>query len=100
MQVEFAGGALRCGDYVTLRKVGDATQKVSCVTLYFGYIEAGSFYLVNSVPSLVPFVGWLVWYTADCPRRTLMRGLLQDSRLFVFTVLFVVAVYTTFLRAS
>lgn len=27
MQVEFAGGALRCGEYVTLRKVGDASQK-------------------------------------------------------------------------
>ncbi|KAI5652803.1 hypothetical protein M9H77_29990 [Catharanthus roseus] len=27
IQVEFAGGALRCGEYVTLRKVGDATQK-------------------------------------------------------------------------
>ncbi|CAJ2666763.1 cleavage and polyadenylation specificity factor subunit 2 [Trifolium pratense] len=25
--VEFAGGALRCGEYVTVRKVGDATQK-------------------------------------------------------------------------
>lgn len=27
IQVEFSGGALRCGEYVTLRKVGDATQK-------------------------------------------------------------------------
>ncbi|XP_054818663.1 cleavage and polyadenylation specificity factor subunit 2 isoform X2 [Prosopis cineraria] len=27
VQVEFAGGALRCGEYVTLRKVGDSTQK-------------------------------------------------------------------------
>ena len=27
-QVEFSGGALRCGEYVTLRKVGDASQKV------------------------------------------------------------------------
>ncbi|XP_027110294.1 cleavage and polyadenylation specificity factor subunit 2 isoform X1 [Coffea eugenioides] len=27
VQVEFAGGALRCGEYVTLRKVGDASQK-------------------------------------------------------------------------
>ncbi|XP_024982399.1 cleavage and polyadenylation specificity factor subunit 2 isoform X3 [Cynara cardunculus var. scolymus] len=27
IQVEFAGGALRCGEYVTLRKVGDASQK-------------------------------------------------------------------------
>ncbi|XP_010255376.1 PREDICTED: cleavage and polyadenylation specificity factor subunit 2 [Nelumbo nucifera] len=27
VQVEFAGGALRCGEYVTLRKVGDAGQK-------------------------------------------------------------------------
>ncbi|KAK9147507.1 hypothetical protein Scep_006264 [Stephania cephalantha] len=27
IQVEFAGGALRCGEYVTLRKIGDATQK-------------------------------------------------------------------------
>lgn len=27
IQVEFAGGVLRCGEYVTLRKVGDATQK-------------------------------------------------------------------------
>ncbi|XP_047334681.1 cleavage and polyadenylation specificity factor subunit 2 [Impatiens glandulifera] len=27
VQVEFAGGALRCGNNVTLRKVGDATQK-------------------------------------------------------------------------
>ncbi|GAU49657.1 hypothetical protein TSUD_291550 [Trifolium subterraneum] len=27
--VEFAGGALRCGEYVTVRKVGDATQKAS-----------------------------------------------------------------------
>eukprot|EP00262_Sarcandra_glabra_P011101 TRINITY_DN26812_c0_g1_i1.p1 TRINITY_DN26812_c0_g1~~TRINITY_DN26812_c0_g1_i1.p1 ORF type:complete len:739 (+),score=139.59 TRINITY_DN26812_c0_g1_i1:133-2349(+) len=25
--VEFAGGALRCGEYVTLRKVGDSSQK-------------------------------------------------------------------------
>lgn len=25
--VEFAGGALRCGEYVTVRKVGDSTQK-------------------------------------------------------------------------
>ena len=28
LQVEFAGGALRCGEYVTLRKVTDASQKV------------------------------------------------------------------------
>lgn len=28
LQVEFAGGALRCGEYVTLRKVADASQKV------------------------------------------------------------------------
>ena len=28
LQVEFAGGALRCGEYVTLRKVSDASQKV------------------------------------------------------------------------
>ncbi|KAM7491337.1 hypothetical protein LguiA_034258 [Lonicera macranthoides] len=27
IQVEFSGGALRCGEYVTLRKVGDASQK-------------------------------------------------------------------------
>ncbi|CAK8532604.1 unnamed protein product [Lathyrus sativus] len=27
VSVEFAGGALRCGEYVTVRKVGDATQK-------------------------------------------------------------------------
>ncbi|XP_077241875.1 cleavage and polyadenylation specificity factor 100 [Tasmannia lanceolata] len=27
VQVEFAGGALRCGEYVTLRKVGDLSQK-------------------------------------------------------------------------
>ncbi|KAL6503876.1 hypothetical protein OROGR_025799 [Orobanche gracilis] len=27
IQVEFAAGALRCGDYVTLRKVGDSSQK-------------------------------------------------------------------------
>ncbi|KAF3966842.1 hypothetical protein CMV_009097 [Castanea mollissima] len=27
VQVEFAGGALRCGEYVTIRKVGDASQK-------------------------------------------------------------------------
>lgn len=27
IQVEFAGGVLRCGEYVTLRKVGDSTQK-------------------------------------------------------------------------
>ncbi|KAF7147235.1 hypothetical protein RHSIM_Rhsim03G0187300 [Rhododendron simsii] len=27
--VEFGGGALRCGEYVTLRKIGDATQKGS-----------------------------------------------------------------------
>ncbi|KAI4351721.1 hypothetical protein L6164_006048 [Bauhinia variegata] len=27
VQVEFASGALRCGEYVTLRKVGDASQK-------------------------------------------------------------------------
>ncbi|XP_073020033.1 cleavage and polyadenylation specificity factor subunit 2 isoform X1 [Primulina eburnea] len=27
IQVEFASGALRCGDYVTLRKVGDSNQK-------------------------------------------------------------------------
>ncbi|GKB48120.1 cleavage and polyadenylation specificity factor subunit 2 isoform X2 [Tanacetum coccineum] len=25
--VEFSGGALRCGEYVTLRKVGDASHK-------------------------------------------------------------------------
>lgn len=28
-QVEFGGGALRCGEYVTIRKVGDASQKVT-----------------------------------------------------------------------
>uniref|UniRef100_A0A2N9EEW0 Cleavage and polyadenylation specificity factor subunit 2 n=1 Tax=Fagus sylvatica TaxID=28930 RepID=A0A2N9EEW0_FAGSY len=27
IQVEFAGGALRCGEYVTIRKIGDASQK-------------------------------------------------------------------------
>ncbi|KAB2598640.1 cleavage and polyadenylation specificity factor subunit 2-like [Pyrus ussuriensis x Pyrus communis] len=26
-EVEFAGGALRCGEYVTLRKIGDASHK-------------------------------------------------------------------------
>ncbi|KAL5994368.1 hypothetical protein ACLOJK_024418 [Asimina triloba] len=26
-QVEFSGGALRCGEYVTLRKIGDTSQK-------------------------------------------------------------------------
>lgn len=29
VQAEFAGGALRCGEYTTLRKIGDATQKGS-----------------------------------------------------------------------
>uniref|UniRef100_A0A0E0CG54 Cleavage and polyadenylation specificity factor subunit 2 n=1 Tax=Oryza meridionalis TaxID=40149 RepID=A0A0E0CG54_9ORYZ len=29
LQVEFAGGALRCGEYITLRKIGDAGQKGS-----------------------------------------------------------------------
>ncbi|KAK4350851.1 hypothetical protein RND71_030164 [Anisodus tanguticus] len=28
VQVEFGGGALRCGEYVTIRKVGDASQMV------------------------------------------------------------------------
>ncbi|XP_060203642.1 cleavage and polyadenylation specificity factor subunit 2 [Lycium barbarum] len=28
VQVEFGGGALRCGEYVTIRKVGDGSQKV------------------------------------------------------------------------
>ncbi|TQD99429.1 hypothetical protein C1H46_014903 [Malus baccata] len=27
VQAEFAGGVLRCGEYVTLRKVGDASHK-------------------------------------------------------------------------
>ena len=27
--MEFAGGALRCGEYVTLRKVGDTSPKAS-----------------------------------------------------------------------
>ncbi|XP_052209031.1 cleavage and polyadenylation specificity factor subunit 2 isoform X2 [Diospyros lotus] len=27
VQVEFGGGALRCGEYTTIRKVGDSTQK-------------------------------------------------------------------------
>ena len=35
LQVEFAGGALRCGEYVTIRKVGDASQKVSDSALHF-----------------------------------------------------------------
>ncbi|KAL6633945.1 hypothetical protein ACP70R_026616 [Stipagrostis hirtigluma subsp. patula] len=26
-QVEFAGGALRCGEYITVRKIGDSSQK-------------------------------------------------------------------------
>lgn len=29
LQVEFAGGALRCGEYITLRKIGDSNQKGS-----------------------------------------------------------------------
>uniref|UniRef100_A0A453M597 Cleavage and polyadenylation specificity factor subunit 2 n=1 Tax=Aegilops tauschii subsp. strangulata TaxID=200361 RepID=A0A453M597_AEGTS len=28
LQVEFAGGALRCGEYITVRKIGDSNQKV------------------------------------------------------------------------
>jgi len=40
--VEFAGGALRCGEYVTVRKVGDATQKVN----------ASSEHLLNFIFSL------------------------------------------------
>ncbi|KAL6906173.1 hypothetical protein ACP4OV_003774 [Aristida adscensionis] len=28
-QVEFAGGALRCGEYITVRKIGDSSQKGS-----------------------------------------------------------------------
>ena len=30
VQAEFSGGALRCGEFVTLRKVGDPSQKVRC----------------------------------------------------------------------
>lgn len=26
-KVEFAAGALRCGEYITLRKIGDSNQK-------------------------------------------------------------------------
>lgn len=33
IQVEFSGGALRCGEYVTVRKVGDATQKICLLWL-------------------------------------------------------------------
>uniref|UniRef100_A0ACD5XYD1 Uncharacterized protein n=1 Tax=Avena sativa TaxID=4498 RepID=A0ACD5XYD1_AVESA len=29
LQVEFAGGALRCGEYITVRKIGDSTQRGS-----------------------------------------------------------------------
>ncbi|KAM3261341.1 hypothetical protein ACQJBY_052169 [Aegilops geniculata] len=29
LQVEFAGGALRCGEYITVRKIGDSNQKGS-----------------------------------------------------------------------
>lgn len=29
MQVEFAGGALRCGEYIMVRKVGDSILKVA-----------------------------------------------------------------------
>nr|XP_034568366.1 cleavage and polyadenylation specificity factor subunit 2-like isoform X2 [Setaria viridis] len=27
LQVEFGGGALRCGEYISLRKMGDSSQK-------------------------------------------------------------------------
>ncbi|CAL5380920.1 unnamed protein product [Camellia sinensis] len=39
VQVEFAGGALRCGEYVTLRKVGDASQKGGCAGIQQIIIE-------------------------------------------------------------
>lgn len=39
LQVEFAGGALRCGEYVTIRKVGPAGQKVSDITWTFSFVN-------------------------------------------------------------
>nr|XP_043631723.1 cleavage and polyadenylation specificity factor subunit 2 [Erigeron canadensis] len=39
IQVEFAGGALRCGEYVTLRKVGGASQKGGAATIQQIVIE-------------------------------------------------------------
>ncbi|KAG4994910.1 hypothetical protein JHK86_031737 [Glycine max] len=45
VQVEFAGGALRCGEYVTLRKVGDASQKATI----FVFLLSSTFSFVTIV---------------------------------------------------
>ncbi|KAM7499665.1 hypothetical protein LguiA_024079 [Lonicera macranthoides] len=39
IQVEFSGGALRCGEHVTLRKVGDASQKGAAAAIQQIVIE-------------------------------------------------------------
>lgn len=53
LQVEFAGGALRCGEYVTLRKVTDASQKVRKINKF----EHDSYYCLlnlNHVSAFIP----------------------------------------------
>ena len=35
LQVEFAGGALQCGEYITVRKIGDSNQKGSTASQQF-----------------------------------------------------------------
>jgi hypothetical protein len=37
-QVEFAGGALRCGEYITVRKIGDSNQKVTNHSNHHAYV--------------------------------------------------------------
>lgn len=39
LQVEFAGGALRCGEYITVCKIGDSNQKA---TYYWNGCTFGS----------------------------------------------------------
>lgn len=34
LQVEFAGGALKCGEHITVRKISDSSQKVFEPTHY------------------------------------------------------------------
>lgn len=68
--MEFAGvGAMRCGEHVTLRKVGDASQKVkelcSIIILYPEKLTLGKLLIMSPLHDFFCVGGWC-YYSANC----------------------------------
>lgn len=61
--MEFAGGALRCGEFVTVRKVGDASQKVMYLNILL--IHCDSSLYSHFVFPLNNSLGWWYWDSAS-----------------------------------